>query len=160
MSRRGLETKSRKKLVTRLGGIDQAGLNHRQKAVKRDSLGHSSLREKRRTKYTLHVLAAKNVAGIGECRHPAAIDVDSVPADVVHMQMGNDDMRYVGRLDADCGKSIEIWCVHHMKPVAEAGIIALLPITDAGVDDDRPFAVSQNPAMEGRHQVLRNRVVH
>src|SRR5258708_25702130 len=95
MSRRGLETKSRKKLLTGLGGIDQAGVNHGQKAVMRDPLGHSSLREKGGTKNTLHVLAAKDVAGIRKGRHRTITDVHGVPDDVVHMQMGDDDVLYV-----------------------------------------------------------------
>jgi hypothetical protein len=80
------------------------------------------------------LLAAEQIAGVGEGRHEAAVGPAGVPADVVDVEMGAEDHVDGGRLGA---------CL--LQPVEKAGGVALVPhrqvravpvVADAAADED------------------------
>src|SRR5262245_13954166 len=95
--------------------------------------------------FPVGVLAlGEQVLGVGERRHPAAVDQLGVPADMVDMQMrAHHEIDRFGRTTAGA-QALEKRCVE----IAPAGVGALLVVAETSVDQDGVPGRLDDPRMD------------
>src|SRR5262245_20083503 len=110
--------------------LGQAGVEHRRHAVVHDAR-HALVILRRPV---LPLRADEDVPGAREGRPPTPAVLPRVPADVIDVQVGADDQ--IHRLGRHAGRSkvVEERRLQHVKRRSSA---AILPVADAGVDEDR-----------------------
>jgi hypothetical protein len=147
-----LDGKQRVGLVIALDHHGLAGLDDRQHRIVERAVVHLAFALRAALGFPVRVLTlAEQVLGVGKRRHPAAVLELGVPADMVDMQVrAHHEIDGLGRAAAGAQPVEE-----RRVELVPAGIVPLLVVAEAGVDQDGVAAGLHDPGMDRPDKTIR-----